>query len=540
MVHGGALVADALAREGVTHLFTLCGGHIQHIYDGCLDRGIRVVDFRHEQAAGHAAEGWARATGRPGVAAVTAGPGVTDAVTAAANAFRGGTPMILIGGQGPRFYSGMGSLQEMDHVSLLRSVTKWSATVPETRRIPDFMAMAFRKATTGVPGPVFLEMPLDVLMLMEDTDQINLPQRYRTEMVPGGDPRGVQAAADALSKAERPVCIVGTQWWWSPYKDQIKNLLDRYQVPVFLNGGARGAITPDDPRFFRLCRSRAIREADVILIFGTPWDFRLNYGQDVDPSTVVIHVDLDGDVIGHNRGADIGIVGDTGLVMKGLAEAGSRADGSAWLAALRRAESQRFAKMEPELHSDSAPVNPLRFSWELAQAIPRDATVVCDGGDIVGTAAKVVDVWEPGHWMDPGPLGTLGVGPSFAMAARLARPASPVFIIYGDGSFGLNGFEYEAAARQGIPFVGVMGNDAGWTQIRRGQVQLFGEERAPATRLAQTRYDLVVQALGGHGEYVEEPDQIRPAIDRALESGLPSLVNVHIGSSNFREGAISV
>lgn len=539
IVHGGALVARALATEGVSHLFTLCGGHIQHIYDGCLDEGIRVVDFRHEQAAGHAAEGWARATGKPGVAAVTAGPGVTDAVTAAANAMRGGVPMLLIGGQGPRFFSGMGSLQEMDHVTLLRSITKWSVTVPETRRIPDFMAMAFRKAMTGVPGPVFLEMPLDVLMGMEDDESVHIPTHYRTAHVPGGDPEAIAKAAEQLEKAKRPVALVGTQWWWSPYRDAIHEFLQRYDVPVFLNGGARGAVTPEDPRFFRLCRSRALAEADTIIVFGTPWDFRLNYGNDINPNTVVIHVDLDGDIIGHNRGAQVGIVGDTGLVMKQLAAAGTRS-GPEWLAHLRTVEKGRHDKMLPELHSDQNPINPLRFSYELARSMPRNSTVVCDGGDIVGTAAKVVDSWVPGHWMDPGPLGTLGVGPSFAMAAKLARPEEPCFIIYGDGSFGLNGMEFEAAARQNIPIVGVVGNDAAWTQIRRGQVQLFSEARTPATSLHFTRYERMVEALGGHGEYVEEPDQIYPAIQRALDSGKPALVNVRIGKSNFREGALSV
>lgn len=539
-VHGGHLVAQAFAREGVTHVFTLCGGHIQHIYDGCLDHGIRVVDFRHEQSAGHAAEGWARATGKPGVALVTAGPGVTDAVTAVANAMRGGVPMVLIGGQGPRFYSGMGSLQEMDHVTLMRSISKWSITVPETRRIPDFLAMAFRKATTGVPGPVFLEMPLDVLMMMEKSEDLSVPTDYRTSHVAGGDPAAIVAAADALANAQRPVAVVGTQWWWSPYKDAIHDFLRRYDLPVFLNGGARGALTPDDPRFFRLCRSKALGNADVIVIFGTPWDFRLNYGQDIPPGTKVIHVDLDPDVIGHNRGAQVGVVGDTGLVMKQLAEAGHRVSDGSWVSAVRGFETARFNKMLPELNSDANPVNPLRFSKELAAAIPSNATVVCDGGDIVGTAAKVVDVTLPGHWMDPGPLGTLGVGPSFAMAARLARPDEPVFIIYGDGSFGLNGMEYEAAARQGIPFVGVMGNDGAWTQIRRGQAQLFGNERLPATGLDFTRYDRMVEALGGHGEYVETAEGIRPAIDRALASGKPALVNVKIGASSFREGAISV
>ena len=540
-LHGGRIVAHALAREGVSHLFTLCGGHIQHIYDGCLDEGIRVVDTRHEQSSGHAAEGWARATGRPGVAAVTAGPGVTDAVTAAANAMRGGVPMILLGGQGPTFFKEMGSLQEMDHVSLLRSITKWSASVHDVSRIPHYLAMAFRRATTGVPGPVFLELPLDLLMNAVEDFQVEWPSDYRTERVPGGDPDGIAQAAHLLSKAERPVAIVGTQWWFSPYRDAIHDFAKGYDLPVFLNGGARGALPPDDPRFFRLCRSKALANADVVAIFGTPWDFRLNYGGAVGSDASVIQVDLDPDVIGHNRGATAGIPGDTGLVMRQLAEAGSRSDGATgWLTAIRAMEDKARAKMEPELNSDAEPVNPLRFSRELAASIPKDSTIVCDGGDIVGTAAKVVDVWEPGHWMDPGPLGTLGVGPGFAMAAKLARPDSPVFVIYGDGSFGLNGMEYEAAARQGIPFVGVMGNDGAWTQIRRGQTELFGDDRSPATSLDFTRYDKVVEALGGHGEYVERPADIRPAIERALASGKPALVNVRIGTSAFRKGAISV
>ncbi|MCB9777974.1 MAG: acetolactate synthase [Alphaproteobacteria bacterium] len=537
-VHGGKLVADVLAKEGVSHLFTLCGGHIQHIYDGCLDHGIRVVDVRHEQSAGHAAEGWARATGQVGVCAVTAGPGVTDTVTAVANAWRGGTPMVCFGGQGPNFLREKGSLQEMDHVSLMRSITKWSATVPETDRIRDYVAMAFRKATTGVPGPVFLEMPLDVLMNMVDDKGVSMPEGYRTTSVPGADPAAVDAAAAILSKAERPVILVGTQWFFSPYRDAIHDFAAAYDAPVFLNGGARGALRPDDPRFFRLCRSKALAQADAVAIFGTPWDFRLGYGMGC-PAAKVVQVDLDPDVIGHNRAVDVGFPADSGVVMRALADAGSRRD-SGWLDAVRAMEQRLYDKMLPEMHDDSAPVKPLRFSKELADALPEDVTIVCDGGDIVGTAAKLVNVYEPGHWMDPGPLGTLGVGPGFAMAAKLARPDSPTCIIYGDGSFGLNGFEFEAMVRQGIPVVGVMGNDAAWQQIRRGQVEIFAPERAVATKLDFTRYDRIVEAMGGHGEYVEDPADMRGAIDRAFASGKPALVNVKLGASDFRKGSISV
>jgi len=355
---------------------------------------------------------------------------------------------------------------------------------------------------------------------------------------PRGACRGEEAAA-LLSKAERPVAIVGTQWFFSPYRDSLHAFLDAYQTPCFLNGGARGALRPDDHRFFRLCRSKALAQADVVAIFGTPWDFRLGYGSKVPDDCFVIQVDQDPQTIGHNRGAQVGLHADAGLVMQQLASAGARKAGD-WLAQVRAMESERYERMVPEMNSSDTPINPLRFSKELADAIPEDATIVCDGGDIVGTAAKLVNVHNPGHWMDPGPLGTLGVGPGFAMAAKLARPNSPVFIIYGDGSFGLNGFEFEAMVRQNIPVIGVMGNDAAWTQIRRGQEEMFGADRLPATGLAFTRYDTIVQAMGGHGEYVEDPTQIRPAIERGLASGKPALINVKIGTSNFRKGSISV
>ena len=543
-MHGGRVVARALAQEGVSHLFTLCGGHIQAIYDGCLDEGIRVVDFRHEQAAAHAAEGWARATGRPGVAAVTAGPGVTDAVTAVANAQRAQTPMILIGGQGPRQFLEMGSLQEMDHVGLMKTITKWSISVPESRRLAEFVSIAFRKATTGVPGPVFLEMPLDVLMDSPDDSETNFPLFYRTEAAPGGDPEYIQRAAELLSTAQRPMALVGSQWWWSRYRDALYTFRDTFKLPIFVNGMARGALRPDDPYFFSRCRAQALKDADVIVIFGTPLDFRIGYGRPprIPEESWLIQVDLDPSEIGRNRGVQVGIHGDIGLTMKQMAEAAGHvsADRPEWLASLRRAEDKAWGAMQAEMASDSIPINPLRMCAELAPFIDDKTIVIGDGGDIVATGANVFKMQRPGQWMDPGPLGTLGIGPSYAMAAKLARPDHRVLVLYGDGSFGLNGMEFEAAARQNIPFVGVIGNDAGWTQIRRGQVQLYGEDRAPATGLAYTRYEKMVEALGGYGEWVERPEDIGPAVERAFASGKPALVNVKIGGSDFRKMAISV
>jgi acetolactate synthase-1/2/3 large subunit len=549
-IHAGRITAQALKNEGVSHLFTLCGGHIQSIYDGCLDLGIRVVDFRHEQAAAHAAEGWARATGEVGVAAVTAGPGVTDAVTAVANAQRSGVPMVLIGGQGPRALSEMGSLQEMDHVSLMRSITKWSVTVPESRRIPDYLTTAFRKARTGVPGPVFLEMPLDILMDYVDDDTVSYPSSYLSTAGTGGDPAYVERAASLLAAAERPVAIVGSQLWWSARKGLFAEWRSAFKVPTFVNGMARGAMRPDDAHGFKLCRSKALAEADVVIVFGTPLDFRIGYGRapKVRADSKFIQVDLDPQELGRNRSCEIGIIGDTGLVMAGMVDAlkeqgGAVSSRTEWLSQVRDFEAGMRARIDEEAKSEDVPVNPLRLCKELSDVLDERAVVVGDGGDIVGTGAKILDVGGMGQWMDPGPLGTLGVGPSFAMAAKLADPDRDVVILYGDGSFGLNGMEFEACARQKIGIVGVIGNDAAWMQILRGQKSIYGEQRMVATQLNFTRYEQMVEALGGKGFWVEEPSQLEPALRQALASGregVPALVNVKMGGSGFRKDALSV
>jgi len=549
-IHAGRITAQALKNEGVSHLFTLCGGHIQSIYDGCLDLDIRVVDFRHEQSAAHAAEGWARATGEVGVAAVTAGPGVTDAVTAVANAQRSGVPMVLIGGQGPRALSEMGSLQEMDHVSLMRSITKWSVTVPESRRIPDYLTTAFRKARTGVPGPVFLEMPLDILMDYVEEDTVQYPSSYLTTAGTAGDPAYLERATSMLAAAERPVAIVGSQLWWSARKGLFAEWRSAFKVPTFVNGMARGAMRPGDAHGFKLCRSKALAQADVVIVFGTPLDFRIGYGRapKVREDSKFIQVDLDPQELGRNRSCEIGIVGDTGLVMAGMVDAlkeqgGELAPRADWLSQVREFETGMRARIDDEATSDDIPVNPLRLCKELADVLDDRAVVVGDGGDIVGTGAKILDVGGMGQWMDPGPLGTLGVGPSFAMAAKLADPDRDVVILYGDGSFGLNGMEFEACARQKIGIVGVIGNDAAWMQILRGQKSIYGEQRMVATQLEFTRYEKMVDALGGRGFWVDEPAQLPGALREALacgREGVPALVNVKMGGSGFRKDALSV
>lgn len=541
MLPGGRLVAQALKRHGTSHLFTLSGGHIQAIYDGCLDEGIRIIDVRHEQTAGHAADGWARATGKPGVCAVTAGPGVTDVVTAMANAQRAGVPLVCIGGAGPKQLSDMGSLQDMDHVSLMRSITKWSVQVPETRRIVEYIDSAFRVAQAGVPGPVFLEMPLDLLMNFAEEEP---PSARAPEAPPrpAGDPASIERAADWLRQAERPVVLVGSQVRFSPKKDAVLAAADAWSVPFYLNGMARGAIPAAHASLFSRSRRLALASADLVLVFGTPFDFRVDYGRSPTwaKDARVVQIDLDGAELGRNRHVDLAIHGDTGLVLAQLLALCKQKKAENWLETVRADETKRRDKMRAEIESESSPPNPLRVCAELGRRLGPDDVVIGDGGDFVATAANVLKLEWPQLWMDPGPLGTLGVGPGYAMAAKLARPNSRVVIVYGDGSFGLHAMEFEAMARQKIPVIAVIGNDAAWMQIRRGQVDLYGEARAPATGLAYSRYEKVVEAMGGMGAYVDTIEALGPALDAAFAADVPACVNVKIAKSDFRKGAISV
>ncbi len=540
IVHGGRLVAQALKRHGTTHLFTLCGGHIQAIYDGCLDEGIRVVDVRHEQTAGHAADGYARVTGRPGVCAVTAGPGVTDVVTAMANAQRAGVPLICIGGAGPKLLCDMGSLQDMDHLTLMRSVSKWAVQVPSTARIAEYMDSAFRIAMSNVPGPVFLEMPLDLLMNFHEDTDLPATKAMAAPPRPAPDPRSLTATAELLAAAKKPVILVGTQIRWSPVKDELVAFANALGAPMYLNGMARGGLPASHPLTFSRSRRYALGNADLVIVLGTPFDFRLDYGRAFGGAKLV-QVDLDGAELGRNRAVDVAIHSDSGLFLEALANASKDpARLTGWVAEVRADEDKRQSKMQAEILSNDSPPNPLRVCAELGKRLGKRDILIGDGGDFVATAANVIKLEWPQLWMDPGPLGTLGVGPGYAMAAALARPDARTVLVYGDGSFGLHGIEFEAMARQKIPVVSVIGNDAGWTQIRRGQVELYGEQRAVATALEYTRYDKIVEACGGFGVWVEKIEDLGPALDEAFACGRPACVNVKIAKSDFRKGAISV
>ena len=532
MTHGGWLVAKILKREGIEVVFTLSGGHIAAIYDGCVREGIRVVDTRHEQAAVHAAEGWAKCTRAPGVALLTAGPGVTDGVTGVANAYLAGSPVLVIGGAAPLGYWDRGALQEMNQIDLMRPITKWTRTVHETARIAEYTATAFRQMLNGKPGPVFLEMPMDVLNNFADTDNVfdpGEPSFYRPAGRVMPDPDLVLKAASLLEQAQRPVIMAGTATWWCDAAEPLRLLAERIQAPVFLNGAGGGCLPPTHPLFFTAARRKALEGADAILAVGTRMDFRLNHGQPplIPAEAKLIWLDLAGEDIGVNRGAAVGLAGDVGVSMRQLAEATKSRGESEWLQHIRSEESKALARDEAAMNSDAVPIHPMRLCREIRDFIDEETTVVGDGGDIVSYGGRVINVYKPGYWLDPGPMGCLGTGTGFAMAAQLARPGKKVLILHGDGAFGLNGMEFESMVRQNLPVVSIIGNDGAWGQIKHPQKVMVGH--ATAAELSPgIRYDKMVEALGGYGELVERPEDIRPALERAFASGKPGCVNVLI------------
>jgi acetolactate synthase-1/2/3 large subunit len=547
-ISGGHLVAKALKAEGVDVIYTLCGGHIIDIYDGCVDEGIEVIDVRHEQVAAHAADGHSRITGRPGCAVVTAGPGTTDAVTGVANAFRAESPMLLIGGQGALSQHKMGSLQDLPHVDMMAPITKFAATVPSTERVADLVSMAFRECYHGAPGPSFLEIPRDVLDAKVPLDKARIPKagHYRASTRQQGDPEAVERLADLLAHAEKPCILLGSQVWTCRATDAAIDFVRALNVPAYMNGSGRGTLPPGDPHHFQLSRRYAFTEADLIIIVGTPFDFRMGYGKRLSPSATVVQIDLDYRTVGKNRDIDLGIVGDAGLVLSAAAQAASGRIGDAaakrkaWMDELRAVETAAYEKRLPRQHSDARPIDPYRLVHEINEFLTEDTIYIGDGGDIVTFSGQVVQPKSPGHWMDPGPLGTLGVGMAFAMAAKKARPDKEVLCLFGDGAFSLTGWDFETMVRFDLPFIGIVGNNSSMNQIRYGQATKYGEDRARVgNTLGDIRYGDFAKLLGGHGEEVRDPAEIRPALERARESGKPALINVWVDPEVYAPGTMN-
>jgi len=523
-VQGGRLVAQALKAEGVDAIFTLCGGHVMPVYEGCRLEGVRVVDVRHEQAAGHAAEAWGRINRSCGAAVVTAGPGVTGAITAVANSASAQTPLVLVGGARPLVQAGQGALQELDQLSLFQPITKWAAACSETNRIPEYVATAFRQAIAQPRGPVYLELPMDVLFAEASTDAPPGPARSTARAF--GDPREVMKAADLLTRAERPAVIAGSGIWWDGAWKQLRSFVENGRLPVFLQGSARGALPPEDELFFQHSRGLALSHADVLCVVGTPLDFRLKFGR-FPTDTKLVHIHADATELGRNRAPDAGIVGDCAAVLGILADGVKpRKSRDEWLSSLRDAEAAWWEEHRAEIESDAAPIHHYRLAAELDRVLDPETVVIGDGGDVVAAVSRVLRVHRPGHWLDPGPFGCLGVGPPYALGVKTARPEKQVVVVAGDGAFGLNGFEFETMTRLGLPAVFVIGNDGAWGEIRIPQVGLYGAKAEVATRLSPTAYHLLTEAFGGHAEHVERPDELAPALERALASGEPAIVNV--------------
>jgi acetolactate synthase-1/2/3 large subunit len=524
-MQGGRLAARAIAAHGVDTIFTLSGGHVMPIYEGCRLEGVRVVDVRHEQAAAHAAEAWGRIRRACGVAVATAGPGVTGTVTAVANSFVAQTPLVVIGGARPLAQAEQRALQELDQLSLLRPITKWAALCTDAERIPEFVATAFRNALAQPRGPVYLELPMDVLFAEAPVGDI-APSRSSARAF--GDPREVMKAAELLGGAERPAVVAGSGIWWDGAWRQLAAFAENGRLPVFLSGSARGALPPDHELFFQHSRGAALGAADVVCVIGAPLDFRLGFGR-FTPDVKLVHVHADPAELGRNRAPDAGIVGDCAAVLGILADAvkrGGAGDREAWLARLREAETAWWDEHRGEIESDAAPIHHYRLGAELDRVLDPGTVVIGDGGDVVAAVSRVLRVHRPGHWLDPGPFGCLGIGPPYALGVKTASPTKQVVVVAGDGALGLNGFELDTLARFDLPVVVVVGNDGAWGEIRIPQVGIYGAEAEVATRLAPTPYHRLADVFGGHAEHVERPDEVAPALERALAADQLAIVNV--------------
>jgi acetolactate synthase-like protein len=577
-MHGGDLIASVLAAQGTPFLFTLCGGHISPILVGCKARGIRVVDTRHEATAVFAADAVARLTGRPGVAAVTAGPGLTNTVTAVKNAQTAQSPLVLLGGAAATLLKGRGSLQDIDQMALLRPHVKWAAAARRVADLAPLVERAFREAQSGVPGPVFVECPIDLLYDEATVRQLYLgaakgrglaaratrlylelhaarvfagSQRARiapplSVAPPEPEPQAVQRVADALARARRPLLIVGSQALLDPgAAAELARAVERIGAPVFLSGGARGLLGRGHPLLMRHQRRAALREADLVLLAGVPCDFRLDYGRHISRDATYVAANRSRADLFLNRRPKIALHADPGLLLRALGQDRSPADAPAawapWIEQLRARDAAREAEIDARAQERTAHLNPLQLCRAVDAALPDDSIIIGDGGDFVATAAYTVGPRGPLRWLDPGPFGTLGVGAGFALGAKLARPEAEVWALFGDGALGYSLAEFDTLARHGVPVIALVGNDAGWAQIARDQVEILGD--AVGTTLAPTDYHLVAEGLGAAGLFLDDPELVGETLAQARAlagAGRPVLINARIGASDFRKGSISM
>jgi len=520
--HGGRLVAKALKSRGVDHLFTLSGGHLFSIYDGCKEEGITLVDVRHEQTAAFAAEGIAKATRKVGVAALTAGPGVTNGMSAIAGAQANNSPICVLGGRAPEMRWGSGSLQEIDHLPFVSPLVKSAETVKDPAQIAAVTAAALDRAAAAPSGPTFVDYPLDVVFTEAEVEIPGLPEARAAEPA-----AGVEEAAALLAAAERPAIMAGSGLYWGHGEGELRALAEALGIPVFLNGLGRGCLPADHELAFSRARGTALQGADVALVVGVPMDFRLGFGGSFGEETKIIRLDVAPNALVANRAPEVDLVGDVRAGLAALREAAGAGEPRtrSWLDQLRGVEAEKRAAEQEELNEERSPLHPVRIYKELGEVLDRDAIVVGDGGDFVSYAGRYIETFEPGCWMDPGPFGCLGAGPGQAIGAKVAHPDRQVCLLLGDGAFGFAGLEFDTMSRHGLGVVGVMGNNGIWGLEHHPMQFLYGYSVAAELR-PETRYDELVESLGCDGILVREPGELKPALERAFASGRPTLVNV--------------
>lgn len=579
--HGGDRVAESLLAHGVPTIFTLCGGHISPILSAAKARGIRIVDVRDEATAVFAADATARITGLPGVAAVTAGPGISNTITPLKNAQLAQSPLILIGGAAPTALQGRGALQDIDQRPLVEPHVKLFRKIRRVFDLGPAVDEAFEVAQSGVPGPVFIECPVDLLYdeasirqwyadaagkgtsladralrfylnrhvrQMFDSSDVIAPPQVRTVTPPRATQGSVMSATAALAAAERPLMVIGSQAVvLSAEADRLAEAVTRLGIPVYLSGMARGLLGADHPLQMRHQRRVALREADCVLLAGVPCDFRLDYGKHVRRSARLIAANRSSKDARLNRRPDIAAIGDAGLFLQVLAANAAPLTGAAatrraaWIGTLCERDAAREKEIDTQARLPGEFVNPVALFRQIERAAGDNAVLVADGGDFVGTASYVLHPRAPLTWLDPGAFGTLGVGAGFALGAAVARPGSEVWIIFGDGACGYGLVEFDTFVRHGIPVIAVVGNDAGWTQIAREQVKMLHDD--VATVLARTNYHQVAAGFGAEGIVVKSMAEVPAALARARElaaAGKAVLVNVWLDKTEFREGSLSM
>jgi thiamine pyrophosphate-dependent acetolactate synthase large subunit-like protein len=520
--HGGRLAVEVLQRHGVDVMFTLSGGHLFVVYDGAVQAGLRLVDVRHEQSATFAAEGYAKVTRQLGCAALTAGPGVTNGVSALTAARMNGSPIVVLAGRAPQARWGAGSLQELDHVPIVASVTKTAATATSAASIVAEVDAACRAARTPHRGPAFVDIPLDAF----GPGSIEIPGVEGDVAFRGDppDPDALKRVAELVSASVRPVLVAGGDVYWAHAEDAMRAFAEAARIPVFVNGMGRGTLAADHELAFSRARSVALKEADLVLVAGTPLDFRLGFGRFGDAR--VVHLCDAASEIAPHAALTASTGGDLAATFSALAESGAPTGAHEdWIARLRADEQSKRAAELPNLEADTAPIKPARVYGELRKRLDRDAIVIGDGGDFVSYAGKLVESYHPGTFLDPGPYGCLGMGPGYALAAGLAYPQRQLVLLLGDGAIGFALGDFESLVRHGVNVTAIVGNNGIWGLEKHPMQALFGYD-VVAELSPGIRYDQVVEALGGHGELVDAPGEVGPALDRALAAPGVSLVNV--------------